>query len=208
MAITSLDAIKIYKKKTALVIDDYPDMRGSIRRMLDSFGIIRCDTASNGEEAILKCEKNTYDVILADYNLGENKNGQQVLEELRYKNLLKNTAIYMMITAETTKDVVFGAFEYQADDYLTKPFTQGVLQKRLDRMVMEKNACFLSTTRWITTTLIAPLLCASKELISMTYMSSVVIASWPAVFTKKLNILALKIFIPASLKNKARVDNY
>jgi CheY-like chemotaxis protein len=142
MAITLLDAIKIYKKKTALVIDDYPAMRGSIRRMLDNFGIIRCDTASNGEEAILKCEQNTYDIILADYNLGENKNGQQVLEELRYKNLLKNTAIYMMITAETTKDMVFGAFEYQPDDYLAKPFTQGVLQKRLDRMVMEKECLF------------------------------------------------------------------
>ncbi|MEH6556647.1 MAG: response regulator [Oceanicoccus sp.] len=142
MAITKFDVIKIYKKKTALVIDDYPDMRGSIRRMLDNFGVIRCDTASNGEEAILKCEENTYDIILADYNLGDHKNGQQVLEELRYKNLLKNTAIYMMITAETTKDMVFGALEYQPDDYLTKPFTQGVLQKRLDRMVLEKESLY------------------------------------------------------------------
>lgn len=142
MAITKIDVIKIYRQKTALIIDDYPDMRGSIRRMLDNFGILQCDTASNGEDAILKCEENEYDIILADYNLGDEKNGQQVLEELRFKNLLKNTAIYMMITAETTKDMVFGALEYQPDDYLTKPFTQGVLQKRLDRMVLEKETLF------------------------------------------------------------------
>lgn len=142
MAITKIDVIKIYKQKTALVIDDFPDMRGSIRRMLDNFGIISCDTASNGEEAILKCEDKVYDIILADYNLGDNKNGQQILEELRFKNLLKNTTIYMMITAETTRDMVFGALEYQPDDYLTKPFTQGVLQKRLDRMVLEKESLF------------------------------------------------------------------
>ncbi len=142
MTLNKIDVIKIYKKKTALVIDDYPDMRGSIRRMLDNFGVIRCDTASNGEEAIMKCEENHYDIILADYNLGDHKNGQQVLEELRYKKLLKNTAVYMMITAETTKDMVFGALEYQPDDYLTKPFTQGVLQKRLDRMVLEKESLF------------------------------------------------------------------
>ena len=142
MAITKIDVIKIYRQKYALVIDDYPDMRGSIRRMLDNFGVIQCDTASNGEEAILKCEENEYDIILADYNLGDAKNGQQVLEELRFKNLLKNTTIYMMITAETTKDMVFGALEYQPDDYLTKPFTQGVLQKRLDRMVLEKETLF------------------------------------------------------------------
>ena len=65
MAITKIDVIKIYKQKTALVIDDFPDMRGSIRRMLDNFGIISCDTASNGEEAILKCEDKVYDIILA-----------------------------------------------------------------------------------------------------------------------------------------------
>ncbi len=142
MAITKIDVIKIYKQKTALVIDDYPDMRGSIRRMLDNFGVIKCDTASNGEEAIQKCEETTFDIILADYNLGDAKNGQQILEELRFKNLLKNTTIYMMITAETTKDMVFGALEYQPDDYLTKPFTQGVLQKRLDRLVLEKESLY------------------------------------------------------------------
>lgn len=138
MAIKKIDVIKIYKQKTALVIDDYPDMRGSIRRMLENFGVQQVDTASHGEEAIQKCEEYSYDIILADYNLGDLKNGQQILEELRFKNLLKNTSLYMMITAETTKSMVFGALEYQPDDYLTKPFTQGVLQKRLDRLVLEK----------------------------------------------------------------------
>lgn len=142
MAVNKIDLIKIYKQKTALVIDDYPDMRGSIRRMLENFGVTRVDTASNGSEAILKCEDAYYDIILADYNLGDQKNGQQILEELRFKDLLKSTSLYMMITAETTKHMVFGALEYQPDDYLTKPFTQSVLQKRLDRLVLEKEALY------------------------------------------------------------------
>lgn len=140
MAISKIDVFKIYKQKTALVIDDYPDMRGSIRRMLDNFGVVHVSTAIDGEDAIEKCEEQSFDIILADYNLGDAKNGQQVLEELRFKNLLKNTSLYMMITAETTKDMVFGALEYQPDDYLTKPFTQGVLQKRLDRLILEKES--------------------------------------------------------------------
>lgn len=135
-----IDLIKIYKYKTALVIDDYPDIRGSIRRMLINFGVQSVDTAVNGEDAIEKCEENNYDIILADYNLGDNKSGQQILEEMRYKRLLKSTSIYMMVTAETTKSMVFGALEYQPDDYLAKPFTQPVLQKRLDRLVIEKEA--------------------------------------------------------------------
>ena len=133
-----IDVIKIYPRKSALVIDDYPDMRGSIRRMLVNFGITEVHTASGGTEAITECENNHFDIILCDYNLGEGKNGQQVLEELRFRRLLKRTTAYMMITAETTKSMVFGALEYQPDDYLTKPFTQTVLQRRLDRLVLEK----------------------------------------------------------------------
>src|SRR5690606_5041043 len=133
-----IDVIKIYQRKSALVIDDYPDMRGSIRRMLVNFGINEVRLAANGNEAIAECENNHFDIILCDYNLGDGKNGQQVLEELRYRRLLKRTTAYMMITAETTKAMVFGALEYQPDDYLTKPFTQTVLQHRLDRLVLEK----------------------------------------------------------------------
>lgn len=142
MAITKLELLKFYKSKTVLIIDDYPDMRGSIRRMVENFGVRQVNTASNGTEAIKMCEELAYDIILADYNLGDSKNGQQILEELRYKNLLKNTSVYMMITAETTKDMVFGALEYQPDDYLTKPFTRAVLEKRLDRLVVEKEALY------------------------------------------------------------------
>ena len=137
-----IDLFKIYQRKSALVIDDYPDMRGSIRRMLANFGISSIDTASSGEEAILKCEHNHFDIILADYNLGDSKSGQQILEEMRYRNLLKFTSCYVMITAETTRTMVFGALEYQPDDYLTKPFTQSVLQLRLDRLMLEKEALY------------------------------------------------------------------
>ena len=142
MSFQKIDLIKIYKQKTALVIDDYPDMRGSIRRMLVNFGVDRVDTASNGAEAIDKCQDYPFDIILADYNLGDAKSGQQVLEELRYKHILKSTSVYMMITAETTKSMVFSALEYQPDDYVTKPFTQTVLQKRLDRLILEKEALY------------------------------------------------------------------
>jgi CheY-like chemotaxis protein/Flp pilus assembly protein TadD len=133
-----IDVIRIYQRKNALVVDDFPDMRGSIRRMLVNFGITDVETAATGAEAITACENKHFDIILCDYNLGDGKNGQQILEELRYRKLLKRTTAYMMITAETTKSMVFGALEYQPDDYLTKPFTQPVLQKRLDRLVLEK----------------------------------------------------------------------
>ena len=131
----------MYSAKKCLVIDDFPEMRGFIRQAVMVFGADSVDTAASGDEALKQCERNDYDIIFADYNLGDaSKNGQQILEELRYKNALKNTSLYIMITAEATRDMVFSALEYQPDGYITKPFTQNALRSRLDRIMLEKES--------------------------------------------------------------------
>ena len=67
--------------KTYLVIDDLADMRSMIRSMLVAYGVTNIDMAGNGKDAIKSLSKTQYDVVLCDYNLGEGKDGQQVLEE-------------------------------------------------------------------------------------------------------------------------------
>ncbi|MGB1192258.1 MAG: response regulator, partial [Pseudomonadales bacterium] len=133
-----LDLVRLYSEKRALVVDEFPDMRASIRRMLRSFGVEIVDLANDGSEAMMRCRENEYDIIICDYSLGAGKNGQQILEELRHTQSFKHQAIYILITAETTRSMVFGALEYKPDDYLTKPFTQVWLQSRLDKIVLEK----------------------------------------------------------------------
>jgi len=132
------DLIKLYSKKRALVVDEFPDMRASIRRMLRSFGVESVDVANDGGDAMARCRENQYDIIICDYSLGSGKNGQQILEELRFTQSLKHQAIYILVTAEATRSMVFGALEYKPDDYLTKPFTPVLLQSRLDSLILEK----------------------------------------------------------------------
>jgi tetratricopeptide (TPR) repeat protein len=87
---------------------------------------------------VARCEEQDFDIILCDYNLGSGKNGQQVLEELRFNRLLKHTSIFVMVTAETSKDMVMGALEYLPDAYITKPLTKAVLQTRLDKLIEQR----------------------------------------------------------------------
>ena len=131
-----IDLIKIYAKKRCLVVDDLSEIRGSIKRMLKVFGVEEVDTAANGEEAVELCTNHSYDIVLCDYNLGKGKDGQQILEELRYRGMLKNTSLFIMITAESSRDMVLGALEYQPDDYVTKPITQQSLRTRLDKALV------------------------------------------------------------------------
>lgn len=131
-----IDAIKIYQRKRCLIVDDMNEVRGSLKRMLTTLGVQTTDTAANSEQAIEACEKASYDLVMCDYNLGPGQDGQQVLEELRFRKLLKNTSLFLMITAETSRDMVLGALEYLPDDYLTKPITPAMLQTRLNRIVI------------------------------------------------------------------------
>lgn len=131
---------KTYNKLRFLVVDDFENFRSSIKQMLRSFGATHIDTANNGKGAVEKCTYERYDIVLCDYNMGEGKNGQQVLEELRYKKRLKHTSLFILITAETAKEIVIGTKEYQPDGYIAKPITKAVLQKRMDNLILQREA--------------------------------------------------------------------
>jgi CheY-like chemotaxis protein/Tfp pilus assembly protein PilF len=131
-----IDIVKVYAQKHCLVIDDMPDIRVAITNMLKVFGVQEIDVVANGEQAMEICRSTQYDMVLCDYNLGPGMDGQQVLEELRFRNQLNNTSIFVMITAESSREMVLGALEYRPDDYVTKPITTALLRTRLDRVVL------------------------------------------------------------------------
>lgn len=106
--------------------------------MLSSFGAYHIDMASTADDAMAKCKYDYYDVVLCDFNLGSGKNGQQILEELRVTKRLKHTHLFVMLTAETSKDVVLGAREYQPDAYIAKPVTRTVLEQRLGQLLTQQ----------------------------------------------------------------------
>lgn len=107
--------------------------------MLSSFGAQKIDIAATPEDALSKCKFDFYDVILCDFNLGTGKNGQQILEDLRLNKRLKHTHLFIMITAETSKEVVLGAREYQPDAYIAKPLTRTVLEQRLGQLLCKQS---------------------------------------------------------------------
>jgi tetratricopeptide (TPR) repeat protein len=119
--------------KNYLVVDDFVGVRQLLRESLRSLGARNIDQAASGGEAIGLLAKIRYDVVLCDFNLGEGKNGQQVLEEARLRNLLLPSSVWMMVSAEKSVESVMGAAEHQPDAYLVKPITEGVLLTRLNR---------------------------------------------------------------------------
>ena len=120
--------------KNYLVVDDFVGIRQLLRESLRNLGAKNIDQASSGGEAMGMLAKVRYDVVLCDFNLGEGKNGQQVLEEARVRNLLLPSSVWLMVSAEKSVESVMGAAEHQPDAYLIKPITEGMLLTRLNRV--------------------------------------------------------------------------
>ncbi len=129
-----------FKSKRALVIDDFPGMRTAFKAALASFGMSRVDLAASGDEALMRVKNTKYDIIISDYNLGDAKDGQQVLEEMRYRKLITLGTVYLMVTAESVYERVVAAAELAPDDYLIKPFNGEILRNRLEAILFKKQA--------------------------------------------------------------------
>jgi tetratricopeptide (TPR) repeat protein len=133
-AVTEID----WADKNYLVVDDFVGVRQLLRESLRSLGAKNIDQASSGGEAMGLLARIRYDVVLCDYNLGDGKNGQQVLEEARVRNLVNPSTVWLMVSAEKSVESVMGAAEHQPDAYLIKPITEGVLLTRLNRVWHKK----------------------------------------------------------------------
>ncbi|MBL1140787.1 MAG: response regulator [Proteobacteria bacterium] len=131
-------AIWSLKGKKVLIIDDFQEMLFMLRSMIAPLNPDLVLLAKNGEEAIEHMEETKFDVVFCDYNLGKGKDGQQILEEARHRNLLPYSSIYIMVTAENTSDMVMGAIEYLPDDYISKPFNRTVIHTRLRKQLEKK----------------------------------------------------------------------
>jgi DNA-binding response OmpR family regulator len=134
------DPLIDYSALRALVVDDYPGMRNALRLTLSNFGVTKVQVASNAAEALFQIRNRSYDFILCDFNLGDGRDGQQLLEELRHGNLIPLETVFMMVTSESYYEKVVATAELAPDDYMIKPFSAEVLCNRLEAILLRKQA--------------------------------------------------------------------
>lgn len=127
---------------SGLIIDDQPEMCKQLQVMLDRLGLKRIVTTDTGEKAVDILSKSKFDIVLCDYDLGPGKDGLQILEESKHREIILNTSCFIMITAVQTGEMVLGAIEYQPDAYIVKPITFNDLRLRLERTITIKETYY------------------------------------------------------------------
>lgn len=110
---------------SVLVVDDERSLREFVRRNLQVRGY-RVETASNGLEALARCQATPFDLVILDLMM-PNMDGLETTRRIRERSLVP----IMVLSALGEERDKVRAFEMGADDYLTKPFGVGELLARV-----------------------------------------------------------------------------
>jgi len=130
-----------YTNKYFLVIDNIKPSHDILKKFAMSLTNKQVDSTHYAKDVIPLCLEKVYDIIFLGYDLGEKqKNGQQLLEELRVSEVISRHCIVIMITAEVSQAMVLAALEHKPDNYLCKPYTVSELHKRLNTCLRKKEA--------------------------------------------------------------------
>ncbi|RMD86034.1 MAG: response regulator [Candidatus Dadabacteria bacterium] len=111
--------------KTILVVDDDPDGRALLCKMLQRLGHTPIDFES-AQEALDNIHKHTYDIALLDIMM-PNMNGYELLEKIRAIPEYKELPV-IMVTAKDKDSEILEGYKFGADYYITKPYTSKQLE--------------------------------------------------------------------------------
>ncbi len=129
-----------FRCKQVLVVDDSAPVRASVKAMLQTMGFEAIHLSRDANDALSRCHEIPFDFILCDFNLGDGKDGYQLFETLKQQALMPPLCCFIIISAESQRQLVHGVIELQPDDYILKPFTYPIVNERLIRAVKQKIA--------------------------------------------------------------------
>lgn len=126
------------KGKTALVVDSALATRRALQDQLSQLGAKSVIFASSVSEVEQHLSSREFALIVCEYQLEGDRNGQQLLEDLRVNKKLAWSTAFMMVTGERSYGNVVAVAEFEPDDYLIKPFTASTLSDRVVRIFNKK----------------------------------------------------------------------
>ena len=113
----------------ALIVEDSQSTRMILRKAMEAFGFT-VEEAENGQVALDILDKGaSYAVALIDWNMPV-MTGLHLVWELQRRETHKDMKL-LMCTTRGELDEMLRALNMGASDYLTKPFSKGELQEKL-----------------------------------------------------------------------------
>jgi len=124
----------MFEPRSVLVVEDEVVSRSVTVRLLRQLGIGSVTEASDGAEALARCDRVAFDAIVCDVEMTP-MDGLTFLESLRARRTaLCAHAPVVMLTKHNQSDIVLSARHAGAAGYLVKPVTAAELSDRLAKV--------------------------------------------------------------------------
>ncbi len=121
----------MFQSCSVLVVEDESVARSVTVRLLRQLGVGTVTEASDGAEALARCDRVAFDAILCDVEMAP-MDGLSFLEELRSRETAAAPgAPVIMLTKHNQSDIVLTALNAGAAGYLVKPVTPAALADKL-----------------------------------------------------------------------------
>lgn len=120
-------------KARVLFVDDEPGIRATLPAVLGMHGF-HVTTAGTVPEALDLINKQEFDVLLSDLNIGEPGDGFTVVSAMRR---VQPTAVTIIITGFPAFETALEAIRSQVDDYVVKPADPQALVRTIEHALSE-----------------------------------------------------------------------
>ncbi len=127
------------KKLSILVVDDFPNMRRTIKNMLHSLGYFKITEAGDGDEAMETIDRlyttpSRVQLVILDWNMPR-VHGIDVLRFIRQSPRHMVHVSVLMVTAENWAEEIIEAAEDNVDGYIIKPFVANTLEEKIKQIL-------------------------------------------------------------------------
>lgn len=125
----------MFEHSAVLVVEDESVARSVTVRLLRQLGVGSVTEASDGAEALARCDRVAFDAILCDVEMTP-MDGLTFLAELRTRGTAVRAGTpVVMLTKHNQSDVVLSARHAGAAGYLVKPVSAAALAEKLERIL-------------------------------------------------------------------------
>jgi DNA-binding response OmpR family regulator len=125
----------LIEKIKVAVVEDNGLAKANLRSHLLDMGFTEINCFSNGRELKSKIKIQKPDLLLIDFHLGQNKNGVEVIQELKNEGLIQHSTCIMFITSERLPLIIGQIVDMHPEALVIKPYTINNLTKNIENSI-------------------------------------------------------------------------
>ena len=137
-----MDNLEYLRNQKILILDDQAEVIDTVKSILEYEEIVKVEISQDGNEAIKAIETASqsgkpFNVVIVDCNMPK-LSGKEFVKLIRSNEKLENLAILIM-TGDFLNNTVKEMLEIGANDFISKPFTETVLLRKIESVIKSIN---------------------------------------------------------------------